>query len=168
MELRVSTAASAQSQPPIRTLGSADLDGLLALYRHIRSAEEPLAERDRLESVWRELVEDPKVSIFAVEGESELLASCIVVVTPNLTRGARPFALIENVVTLRDHRRCGLGRRVLQAALESCWQRDCYKVMLLSGTANKGAHAFYERLGFERDAKQGFLMRPPENRTAFA
>lgn len=148
--------------PVIRTLGEADLDALLALYRHLRSAEEPLAERSKLEAVWHELVADPKVSIFAAVGTNELLASCVVVLTPNLTRGARPFALIENVVTHRDHRKRGLGRSVLQAALQSCWERDCYKVMLLSGTANQGAHAFYDRLGFERDAKQGFLMRPPE------
>ena len=147
--------------PVIRTLGESDLDALLALYRHLRSAEEPLAERERLESVWHELVADPKVSIFAVAAADELLASCIVVVTPNLTRGARPYALIENVVTHRDHRRRGLGRKLLQAALDSCWERDCYKVMLLSGSANHGAHAFYDRLGFERDAKQGFLIRPP-------
>jgi len=145
----------------IRTLELRDLGALVSLYGHLHSGGDLPAERTKLEAAWRELCADEKVSIFAVESEDELLASCVVVVTPNLTRGARPYALIENVVTHSQHRRQGLGRAVIRAALDHCWDRDCYKVMLLSGSSNESAHAFYASLGFDRAAKQGFVVRPP-------
>jgi GNAT superfamily N-acetyltransferase len=78
---------------------------------------------------------------------------------PNLTRGARPYAVIENVVTHPDLRRTGLGSSVLQELLSRCWEAGCYKVMLLSAAERGAAHEFYERNGFDKHAKQGFIIR---------
>ena len=47
-----------------------------------------------------------------------LVTSHALVVIPNLTRGRKPYALIENVVTRADHREAGFGRMVLNAAVE--------------------------------------------------
>jgi GNAT superfamily N-acetyltransferase len=86
----------------------------------------------------------------------------VATIIPNLTRAARPYALIENVVTHAAYRRRGLGRSVMQAALDRCWSAGCYKVMLLSEMQRREVHRFYEELGFDRSSKQGFLIRPPE------
>ncbi|MGI9591142.1 MAG: GNAT family N-acetyltransferase [Myxococcota bacterium] len=47
----------------------------------------------------------------------------------------------------------------LQALLARCWAAGCYKIMLLSGAHRGAAHAFYERNGFDPEAKQGFIVR---------
>ena len=78
---------------------------------------------------------------------------------PNLTRGARPYAVIENVWTDPGSRRQGLGSEVLQELLSRCWAARCYKVMLLSASHRGAAHEFYERNGFDKHAKQGFVLR---------
>jgi len=88
-----------------------------------------------------------------------LIASCTLVIIPNLTRGARPYGLIENVVTHQDHRRTGLGRAVLSAALESAWNANCYKVMLATGSRREESLRFYEGAGFERGTKAFFQTR---------
>ena len=40
-----------------------------------------------------------------------------------------------------------------------CADPDCYKIMLLSGAHRGAAHAFYERNGFDPNAKQGFIRK---------
>lgn len=65
--------------------------------------------------------------------------------------------MIENVWTAPDRRCEGLGSALLRAMLDCCWGANCYTVM--SGTHRDGAHEFYERLGFDTHAKQGFVIR---------
>jgi len=110
--------------------------------------------------VWHQLLSDPKITYWVVELKGKLVASCILVIVPNLTRNARPYALIENVVTHTDYRRQGIGKRLLQHFLQFAWSQDCYKVMLLSGADRKEAHQFYEQVGFSRDRKVRFLATP--------
>lgn len=90
---------------------------------------------------------------FGAKSEGALLASCALTIIPNLTRGGRPYGIIENVVTHTDFRRRGLGKSVIAAALNRCWHRDCYKVMLMAGINSYEVHAFYEALGFDKYAK---------------
>jgi len=83
------------------------------------------------------------------------------VIVPNLSRGVRPYAIIENVGTLDTHRRQGLGALVVRAAIARCWEAGCYKIMLASGVGGSGAHVFYDALGFDRRAKQSFVLKRP-------
>jgi ribosomal protein S18 acetylase RimI-like enzyme len=74
---------------------------------------------------------------------------------PNLTRGARPFMLVENVVVSGEYRRAGVGSALLEAAMRLARQAGCYKVQLLSRAERSAAHAFYESRGF-RPVAQGY------------
>ena len=76
----------------------------------------------------------------------------------------RPYAVIENVVTRKERRREGHGQGLMAALIEACWERGCYKIMLLSGLARPEAHRFYEEVGFDRRAKQAFVLRRPQGR----
>lgn len=102
-----------------RQLGHGDLDALLALYEHLHRADEPLPERRRVEATWQKLCDSPDHLYLGVEVDALLVASCAVAFVPNLTRGARPYAVIENVVTHGDHRRRGLGSLVLATRSKS-------------------------------------------------
>jgi GNAT superfamily N-acetyltransferase len=95
------------------------------------------------------------------EAAGELVSTCTLVIVPNLTRGARPYGLIENVVTHSRHRRTGLGQAVLSAALKAAWNADCYKVMLATGSRHEETLRFYEKAGFTRGGKTFFEARRP-------
>lgn len=142
----------------IRDLRHDDLDALLALYRHLHERDDPLPERAEVEEIWDAIVRDPAQIYLGAFVAGALAAACNAAVIPNLTRGARPYAVIENVVTDARYRRQGIGSRLLRALLDRCWARRCYKVMLQSGAGRAEIHGFYDALGFDRKAKQAFVI----------
>ena len=146
----------------IRPVQTHELRSLLELYKHLNPTD-PLPEKEQLQQVWNQLFSDPKITCWVVDLEGKLIASCVLVVMPNLTRKARPYALIENVVTHPDYRRQGIGKRLLHHVLQFAWSENCYKVMLLSSVNREEAHQFYERVGFSRDLKVGFVATPAAN-----
>lgn len=81
-------------------------------------------------------------------------------VIPNLTRGGRPYGLIENVVTHADFRKRGIGKALLAHTLAYAWSVHCYKVMLMTGRKDEATLRFYEGAGFDRHSKQAFVAKP--------
>jgi len=144
----------------IRELSKSDLPILMALYRHLHASDDPLPAQDVVQGVWEAIRKNPHHKIFGIFAEDILVSSCTLNVIPNLTRGCRPYGIIENVVTHARFRRKGYGQKVLAHALACAWSLDCYKVMLLSGRKDEGTHRFYESVGFDRAAKQAFLAKP--------
>jgi GNAT superfamily N-acetyltransferase len=144
----------------IRHLNLADLDELLALYAHLHDSDVPLPERAVVEGVWRELAANLGNRYFGGFVDGVLVSSCTLTIIPNLTRGCRPYGVIENVVTHAAHRRQGYGKAVLREALQHAWAENCYKVMLLTGRKDEATFRFYESVGFDRNGKQAFIARP--------
>ncbi|MFB2895004.1 GNAT family N-acetyltransferase [Aerosakkonemataceae cyanobacterium BLCC-F50] len=146
----------------IRPVQTDELQSLLELYQHLNPTDS-LPDEEQLQKVWHQLLNDPKITCWVVDFEGTLIASCILVIVPNLTRNARPYALIENVVTHPEYRRQGIGKRLLDRVLQFAWSQNCYKVMLLSSSTREEAHQFYEKVGFSRDRKVGFVATPKAN-----
>jgi GNAT superfamily N-acetyltransferase len=137
-----------------------ELEALVGLYQQLNPNDAPMPEEAVLRQVWNDFLTDPKVQCWVGEMDGQLVASCTLVVIPNLTRGARPYGLIENVVTHVDYRQQGIGTRLLRHALKMAWERNCYKVMLLTGRQEEETLRFYERAGFKRGIKTGFVAKP--------
>lgn len=142
----------------IRDLRRSDLDALLSLYAHLHVRDDAPPDRAELRALWDRIVADDALIYLGAFDGGRLVSACNAAVIPNLTRGARPYALVENVVTHTDWRRRGIGKRVMTALLDRCWARRCYKVMLMSAIARADVHGFYESVGFDRGAKQAFVI----------
>ena len=71
-------------------------------------------------------------------------------VLPLLAHSGRPAALIEDVAVAPAWQGSGVGRALVQAAMQRARAAGCYKLALSSNARRAGAHAFYERLGFAR------------------
>lgn len=142
----------------IREASEGDLDALLALYLWLHERTVP-ARDDALEALWRHIVSDPDDHILIGELDGRVVSSVTVNVIRNLTRGPRPYALIENVVTHGDCRRRGYASALLAAAVECARQSGCYKVMLMTGSKKEATLRFYERAGFSSGEKTAFIRR---------
>jgi GNAT superfamily N-acetyltransferase len=144
----------------IRLIHADELNDLLALYEHLHRSDDPLPDQSVLQAVWHELQGNPRYRHFGGYEGAELISSCTLAVIPNLTRGCRPYGVIENVVTHASHRNQGRGKAILAHALSHAWSVGCYKVMLLTGSKDEATFKFYESAGFDRHAKQAFTARP--------
>jgi hypothetical protein len=89
----------------IRTLEHMDLDALLDLYMHPFDRDDPLPDRERVLQVWKRMLDSSMLHSLGLELDDRLVSSCTLTLTPNLTRGTRPYGQIENVVTHADYRR---------------------------------------------------------------
>lgn len=143
----------------IRTINKNELPKLLELYKHLNKDDPELNVGD-LDSLWDRIFNDLNMHYIVVDKDNQLVASCVLVIVPNLTRNARSYGLIENVVTHAQFRRKGYGDAVLKKALEIAWEQNCHKVMLLTGSKEEGTLLFYENAGFKKGLKTGFIAKP--------
>ncbi|HEX2618834.1 MAG TPA: GNAT family N-acetyltransferase [Phototrophicaceae bacterium] len=148
----------------LRPVRPDERDALLALYNpHLHSHDDPLPPEDQVEAVWQAIIQNPIITCLVAEYQGQLIASCTLTIMPNLTHGARPYAMLETVVTHSDYRNQGIGQRLLKHALNMAWEQHCYKVMLMTGRKDEAIIHFYESVGFKRDVKTGYHATPPEN-----
>lgn len=143
----------------VRLIRSDELEKLLSLYEHL-DLDDPQLEIDQsLKDHWNEILSDPSLFYLVVEEDGMLVSSCNMAIIKNLTRSARPYGLIEQVVTHFDYRRKGYGTAVLKKAVEMAQEKKCYKVMLLTSNKDEGTFKFYENAGFDGKEKTGFIVR---------
>ncbi|MGW4466480.1 N-acetyltransferase family protein [Micromonospora sp. NPDC004704] len=135
----------------IREAVQADLPALLALYGELHPNDTPLPP-DRAGSIWREITAQSGRTVLLAEVDGAPAGTLDCTVLPNLTRGGRPFMLVENVVVGASVRRLGVGRELLAAAVDRARLVNCYKVQLLSRLTRDEAHVFYESCGFRQIA----------------
>lgn len=141
----------------IRPVFPIDLPKLIDLYTHLSPTDAPI-DLSTAETRLSEIAAIPFSHVFGGWWQDSLVTSCTLLILPNLTRGGKPYALIENVVTHSAHRQKGHGKAVLQHATRYAFDKGCYKVMLLTGASAPETLAFYQSAGFEQ-TKTGFQIR---------
>lgn len=141
----------------IREVEKTDLEGLLELYLHLHENEKP-AVTEELASLWDELVQNPDYHLIVGEVDGKLVSSVTLVVIKNLTRGMRPYALVENVVTHKDYRCRGYAQALMKRAEETARSANCYKIMLLTGAKIESTLRFYEKCGYNQKDKTAFIQ----------
>lgn len=138
-----------------------DLAAILKLYGYLHPDDPVLDPAGAsVRNHWERILANPHLRYFVADVKGEVVSTCTLTFIPNLTRGMRPYGLIENVVTSPDYRQQGYGTRLLRHVLAEAWESGCYKVMLLTGSKREETLSFYKKAGFQRGAKTGFTAYP--------
>lgn len=141
----------------IREAYEGDLDVLLELYLDLH--EQSIPEHDRhLHDTWVRILADPDHHLIVCEHDGAIVASCVCVIIPNLTRGVRPYAFVENVVTRADARGRSYATACLNHAKTLAQQAGCYKMMLLTGSHDPKTLDFYRHAGYNSTDKTAFIQ----------
>jgi ribosomal protein S18 acetylase RimI-like enzyme len=142
-----------------RLIKEDELNQLLSLYKYLIPDDLELEVDHSVKKHWNEILSDPNLFYIVIEEDRKIISSCTLAIIKNLTRSARPYGIIENVVTHPDYRNKGYGNSVLDKAVEICRKKNCYKVMLLTSSKDESIFRFYENAGFNKGEKTGFILR---------
>ncbi len=139
----------------VRMIRADEIEKLLMLYRFLNPDDPELkVDHDLMQHL-----SDPNLYYLVIEEDGMLVSFCAMAIIKNLTRSARPYGLIENVVTHENYRNRGYGTAVLKKAIRIAAEKNCYKVMLMTGRKDETTLRFYEKAGFDRGEKTAFIAR---------
>ena len=141
----------------VREVKEQDRDALLELYLFLHEDQIP-DHTDHLMAVWKQIMNDANHHIIVYEQDGRIVSSCVCVIIPNLTRGVRPYAFIENVVTHSDYRGGGFATACLNYARQIAVENGCYKMMLLTGSKKEETLNFYKKAGYNSEDKTAFIQ----------
>jgi len=135
-----------------------DLDVVVALWAELARVHhgrdprfpEPSGETLARYRAWiAPSVDDPQRVFLVVEGDGGLRGFLHAEIrTTALSLGARPSGYITDVMVAPGHRRQGLGRRLVEVAMDRFTERSLERVGLAVAEGNPAALAFWQALGF--------------------
>lgn len=147
--------------PLLRPAAEPDLPALVALL-----ADDPLgalregeggAPSAAYRKAFRAIVADPNHELLVAEEDGAVVGLLQLSFLPHLTYEGGWRAQIEGVRVARDHRSRGIGRIMLEAAVERARERGCHLVQLTTDRRRPEALEFYLGLGFQ-DSHHGMKL----------
>ena len=97
---------------------------------------------------FRAIDTDPKQLLVVAVEAGQVVGTLQLTCLPGISRKGAWRGQIEAVRVARQSRSRGVGKLMIEWAIEQCRARGCSIVQLTTDKGRTQAHAFYERLGF--------------------
>ena len=133
----------------IRPAEKGDLEEILKLYHCLTEDPEDKISLMEAEHKFEKLNSYPDYHLYLAEYNNEVAGTFALLIMDNLAHRGEPSAVIEDVVIKNDLQGRGIGREMMNFAMEKSREKGCYKMVLSSHLRREGAHRFYESLGFK-------------------
>lgn len=134
----------------IRSAVADDIPAIVAML-----ADDPLGatrespdDMEPYRTAYERLRSDPNQFLMVAERDGTVVGTLQLTVVPGLSRRGSTRSVIEGVRVHGSERGQGLGRLLMEWAIEESRKQGCRLVQLTSDAARPDAHRFYEQLGF--------------------
>lgn len=142
----------------IRDAGGSDLTEILRLYAlpdFDDGASIPLEEARVL---FNRLRADPHYHFVVAVEAGRVVGTYLLMVMEKLNHLGSKAAIVDDVIVDTAARGRGIGKAMMDHAMQTARRAGCYKLALSSQARRAAAHRFYEGLGFERHG-YSYLIR---------
>ena len=138
------------ASPYCRAASKADLSQILRLYAQPDLDDGQVLSLCEAERIFERMADYPHYKIYVAVYDGQIVGTFSLLIMDNLAHLGAPSAVIEDVAVDPKWQGRGVGKKMMQYALDIAGKAGCYKAALSSNLKRKRAHAFYESLGFER------------------
>ncbi len=133
----------------VRSLTDAEREQIAALVAQLTSKEIDTARFD-------EVAQSTEAQLFAARRNGRIVGVLVLALYPTLT-GRK--AWIEDVVVDGAERGAGIGRALVERAIEEASARGAATLDLTSNPSREAAHRLYRACGFEERATTPFRLK---------
>lgn len=137
----------------IRRATKDDAEAIATLYCELNTLSPISVLPERVEAV----ANSSNTHLLVCDDSGEIIATALVCLCQDVMFGNQPFALVENLVVSADYTREGIGKSMMDYIEAFCLEQDCSKIMLQTSSENRDARDFYTAMGYDPDAKIGFV-----------
>jgi GNAT superfamily N-acetyltransferase len=125
-----------------------DIPFILELYKQLGGVGN--FTTDEAKKVFGKFQLYPDYSVYLAKIGERIVGTFELLIMDNLAHSGAPSGIVEDVVVDNEYRSQGIGRKMMEYAINCCREKHCYKLMLSSNIQRERAHRFYEGLGFKK------------------
>lgn len=134
----------------IRKAVKKDIPSIISLYSEIEFDDEEVLSLQKAESIFSIIESYPNYHLFIAVYGNEIIGTFALLIMHNLGHSERKSAVVEDVAVAKQWQGKGVGRILMERAMQICKEEGCYKLALSSNLLRENAHKFYESLDFKR------------------
>ena len=134
----------------IRKANKDDLVQILGLYSQKDIDNGSILNVEQAEQIMDRFMLYPNYNLYVALTGNKIVGTFALMIMDNLAHLGSPSGVVEDVVVDEQFRSKGVGKHMMQFAINVCRKNKCYKLSLSSNLKRDRAHKFYENLGFEK------------------
>lgn len=127
-----------------------DLPAILSLFKQPDVDEDNILSVEQAQSIFTRIKNYPNYKIYVAKANDEIVGTFGLLTMDKLAHMGARSGIVEDVVVHKDWQCKGIGKQMMQFAMDRCREFGCYKLALTSDMKRKLAHCFYEKLGFKK------------------
>ena len=136
----------------VKKLSIDEIPELLKLYEELLP-DDVRNDAQISRKIYEAVVKDDNYLILVAKDNDVLMGTAMGVCCKTLALAGKNFLVVEDVVVAQSSKGKGVGRRLLEALDRFAAEKNCAYAILCSSAFRKGAHAFYEKMGYTDDVR---------------
>ena len=133
----------------IRKCGKEDIHQVVELFKQLWPGKN--LNRDRLSSVFENMAASDNYEVLCAEKNGSVVGFASTAILHNFWQEGL-ILYITTMIVDNKNRRTGIGKALIARIEEIAIRKGCSKIELESAFHRAEAHAFYEKMGFEKRA----------------
>ena len=137
-------------QITIRVAEKSDLTGILAVYAQPEMDAGEILTLNQAEKIYNTFQQYPSYYLYVAVAGDKIVGTFALLIMDNLAHLGKKSAVVEDVGVLPEFQGQGVGKIMMEFAMQEARKNRCYKLVLSSNAKRERAHQFYDSLGFDR------------------